>query len=159
MLIREMTLEDIPQAAAIEKQCFSQPWSEKSFQDSLAREDTLFLVCEEQNSGNHSRITGYIGMYISFEEADITNVAVSPSHRQKGCGNALVASAIQKAKEKQIERIFLEVRISNVPAISLYKKMGFENLGTRKDFYDYPKEDAYIMSCEISDNHFVCDGV
>lgn len=159
MLIREMTLEDIPQAVEIETQCFSQPWSEKSFQDSLAREDTLFLVCEEQNSekaqkslgvfGNHSCITGYIGMYISFEEADITNVAVSPSHRQKGYGNALVASAIQKAKEKQIERIFLEVRVSNLPAIALYKKMGFENLGVRKNFYDYPKEDAYIMGCEI----------
>ncbi len=159
MLIREMILEDVPQAVEIETQCFSQPWSEKSFQDSLAREDTLFLVCEEQNSekaqkslgvfGNHSCITGYIGMYISFEEADITNVAVSPSHRQKGYGNALVASAIQKAKEKQIERIFLEVRVSNLPAIALYKKMGFENLGVRKNFYDYPKEDAYIMGCEI----------
>ena len=145
MLIREMTLEDITQAVAIEQVCFSLPWSEKSFQDSITREDTLFLVCEESG-----KITGYIGMYISFDEANITNVAVLPECRKKGYGNALVTAAKQKAVEKQVERIFLEVRVSNVPAISLYQKMGFENLGIRKNFYDHPKEDANIMCCELS---------
>ncbi|MBQ6843967.1 MAG: ribosomal protein S18-alanine N-acetyltransferase [Agathobacter sp.] len=146
MLIREMTFTDITQAVEIENQCFSTPWSEKSFQDSLTREDTLFLVCEEQDT-----ITGYIGMYISFEEGSITNVAVSPIFRQKGYGEALVFATKERAKEKQIEKIFLEVRVSNVPAISLYKKMGFENLGKRKNFYDHPREDAYIMSCDLID--------
>lgn len=161
MLIREMTLEDITQAVAIEQVCFSLPWSEKSFQDSITREDTLFLVCEELeefseeenfDSGftRKNKITGYIGMYISFDEANITNVAVLPECRKKGYGNALVTAAKQKAVEKQVERIFLEVRVSNVPAISLYQKMGFENLGIRKNFYDHPKEDANIMCCELS---------
>ena len=146
MLIREMTCADISQAVAIEQACFSQPWSETSFHDSLAREDTLFLVCEESNT---AVITGYIGMYLSFDEASITNVAVAPSHRQKGYGEALVAIAKEKAKEKQIEKIFLEVRVSNTPAIKLYEKMQFENLGIRKNFYDHPKEDAYIMCCDL----------
>ncbi len=145
MLIREMTLEDIDQAVVIEKECFSLPWSEKSFQDSITREDTIFLVCEEE-----SMITGYIGMYVSFDEGSITNVAVHPSYRKKGYGDALVSAVKIAAKEKQVESIFLEVRVSNVPAISLYQKMGFENLGIRKNFYDHPKEDAYIMSCDIS---------
>ena len=145
MLIREMTLKDIPQAVEIETQCFSLPWSEKSFQDSIIREDTLFLVCEEQDI-----ITGYIGMYISFDEGSITNVAVSQNYRKKGYGEALVSAAKEKAREKQVERIFLEVRVSNTPAIALYEKMRFENLGIRKNFYDHPREDAYIMSCELS---------
>lgn len=151
MLIREMTLEDITQAVLIENECFSLPWSEKSFQDSITREDTLFLVCEDSSTQSGATvITGYIGMYLSFDEANVTNVAVHPSYRKKGYGNALVSTAKTKAKEHQIERIFLEVRVSNAPAIALYQKMGFENLGIRKKFYDHPKEDAYIMSCELS---------
>lgn len=145
MLIREMTFADIPSAVDIETQCFSLPWSEKSFQDSITREDTLFLVCEDEGT-----VTGYIGMYISFDEGSITNVAVSPNYRKKGYGESLVHMTKEKAKEKQVQRIFLEVRVSNVPAISLYEKMGFENLGIRKNFYEHPKEDAYIMSCELS---------
>lgn len=150
MLIREMTLEDINQAARIEKECFSLPWSEKSFQDSISREDTLFLVCEDTcPQSNAPVITGYIGMYLSFDEANITNVAVHPSYRKMGYANALVTTAKTKAKEHQIEKIFLEVRVSNAPAIALYQKMGFENLGIRKNFYDHPKEDAYIMCCDF----------
>ncbi len=146
MLIREMTVKDISQVVEIENACFSLPWSEKSFQESIIREDTLFLVSEEQVS----IITGYIGMYISYDEGSITNVAVSPEYRKKGFGEALVSAAKEKAREKQVEKIFLEVRVSNSPAIALYKKMGFENLGVRKNFYDHPREDAYIMSCDIS---------
>lgn len=144
MLIRKMTFDDIQSAVQIEKECFSLPWSEKSFQDSLERDDTLFLVCEEG-----IEITGYIGMYLSFDEGNITNVAVSPLYRKKGYGEALVSSAKELAKEKQIEKIFLEVRVSNTPAISLYKKMGFENLGVRKNFYEHPQEDASIMCCDL----------
>ena len=144
MLIREMTFTDIVQAVEIENQCFSMPWSEKSFMDSITREDTLFLVCEEGTT-----IMGYIGMYISFEEGSITNVAVSSKYRQKGYGEALVSAVKEKAREKKAEKIFLEVRVSNTPAISLYKKMGFDNLGVRKNFYEHPKEDAYIMSCDL----------
>ena len=144
MLIREMILQDVAQAAEIEKECFSIPWSEKSFEDSLSREDTLFLVCEEEDV-----VAGYIGMYLSFDEGSITNVAVSPSFRKRGCGETLVKGAKERAKEKQIETIFLEVRVSNAPAISLYKKLGFEELGIRKNFYEHPIEDAIIMKVGI----------
>jgi len=154
MLIREMTFADIPQVVEIEMQCFSLPWSEKSFQDSLVREDTLFLVCEDQKDTDitteyKSEITGYIGMYISFDEANITNVAVSSKQRKKGYGEALVSIAKKRAKNRQAEKMFLEVRVSNTPAISLYQKMGFQNLGVRKNFYDHPQEDAYIMACDL----------
>ena len=85
MLIRRMTFQDIPAVVEIEKECFSLPWSEKSFEDSLSREDTIFLVAEENEIG----VTGYMGLYLSFDEASVTNVAVSPAHRKKGYGEAL----------------------------------------------------------------------
>ena len=114
-----------------------------------SRTDNVITVMQN-NSIQKNIITGYIGMYLSFDEASITNVAVLPAFRQKGYGKALVSSAKTIGKEKQIERIFLEVRVSNASAISLYQKMDFENLGIRKNFYDHPKEDAYIMSCDLT---------
>lgn len=157
MLIRRMTMEDIPSVVAIETQCFSLPWSEKSFEDSLSREDTIFLVCEENDGGDDiqtagdtaSRVTGYVGLYVSFDEASVTNVAVSPEYRKKGYGEALVAAAKLEAKAAGAESIFLEVRVSNTPAVSLYKKYGFEELGIRKKFYEHPVEDAIIMKVGI----------
>ena len=145
MLIRNMTAEDIPAVVEIEKECFSLPWSEKSFAESIAREDTIFLVCVD----NTDAITGYIGMYVSFDEASITNVAVASQFRKKGCGEQLVIAAKEAAKAAGAESIFLEVRVSNAPAISLYKKQGFENLGIRKKFYEHPVEDAIIMKVGI----------
>lgn len=142
MLVRRMMIEDIPKVVQIENACFSQPWSERSFLDSLSRKDTIFLVCE-----NSEGIAGYIGMYVSFDEAGITNVAVPASCRKLGIGTMLVSHAKQAAKEAGAANLFLEVRVSNVPAISLYKKMDFVTLGTRKKFYEHPIEDAYIMSC------------
>ena len=151
-----MTLQDVSAVAAIEKMCFSLPWSEQSLIDSVKRENTMFLVCEEFDEKNsddtgdvNSNIAGYIGMYLSFDEGDITNVAVSPAHRKKGYGEALVSKAKELAREKQLEMILLEVRVSNAPAISLYKKMGFEELGIRKNFYEHPVEDAIIMKCPL----------
>ncbi len=154
MLIRRMTPKDIETVVAVEEQCFSQPWSEKSFQDSIGREDTVFLVCEEEifcntTHENQSLIVGYIGMYISFDEANITNVAVSPAYRKKGYGEGLVKEAKRRAIGLKVDNIFLEVRVSNEPAISLYKKLGFEELGIRKNFYEHPVEDAFVMSCRL----------
>ena len=145
MLIRRMTFQDIPAVVEIEKECFSLPWSEKSFEDSLSREDTIFLVAEENEIG----VTGYMGLYLSFDEASVTNVAVSPTHRKKGYGEALVERAKETAKTAGAECIFLEVRQSNVPALSLYKKLGFVELGIRKKLYEHPVEDAIIMKVGI----------
>jgi ribosomal-protein-alanine N-acetyltransferase len=141
-----MKPEDIPAAVEIEQGCFSRPWSAQSFTDSLSREDTLFLVCVEEETG---KVAGYMGMYLSFDEADITNVAVSKSARRKGCGTLLVETAKIKARERQAAYMLLEVRVSNEAAIALYKKMGFEEIGIRKNFYDFPTEDAKLMNCNL----------
>ena len=149
MIVREMTLSDIEAVVKIEKECFSLPWSEESFRDSLQREDTIFLVCEATLENESPDIAGYIGMYLSFDEASITNVAVSHKFRKQGIGKALVAHAKDAAKGAGANTLFLEVRVSNEPALSLYKNAGFESLGIRKNFYEHPLEDAYVMSASL----------
>jgi ribosomal-protein-alanine N-acetyltransferase len=165
MIIRKMKPSDVEQVAAIEAQCFSMPWSEKGFLDSIAREDTIFLVAEldkepetkpldisleeEKQATTGDRIAGYIGMYTSFEEGEITNVAVSSEYRKQGIGNLLVTAMQSAGKEQKLERIVLEVRVSNERALSLYKRNGFKELGIRKNFYEKPTEDAIIMSCGL----------
>ena len=141
-IIRSMKKEDCAKAAELEKQIFSQPWSEKGFCDAIAMEQNIFLVAEEEGE-----VCGYIGMYQALDEGEITNVAVAPDKRNSGIGFKLMQAAIEEAREHGITQIILEVRLSNASAIHLYEKCGFVNCGVRKGFYDFPKEDAYIMIC------------
>lgn len=152
MIIRKMNETDVPQVAAIEKDIFSQPWSEQGFLDSLRNPDALFLVAEEETANSTGTatqlITGYIGMYMAVDEGEITNVAVSNPFRKQGIGRMLVQQMLMEAQSRAITRVVLEVRVSNAPAIALYEQMEFYKIGTRKGFYDFPKEDADIMVWE-----------
>ena len=98
---------------------FSQPWSYQGFVDSLSLPNTVFLVAE-----NNSQILGYIGMYLSIDEGEITNVAVSPEMRCHGIGGMLRKKRQRAARSG---RIVLEVRCSNDSAIRLYERNGFVN--------------------------------
>lgn len=138
--IRNMRQEDIFSVAEIEEDSFSQPWSVQGFRDALNLAGTVFLVAEE-----NEHILGYAGMYTTFDEGEITNVAVAEQARCRGIGGRLVAEMIEEARVCGLSRIVLEVRVSNVCAIRLYEKYGFVNQGIRRGFYDFPKEDAYIM--------------
>lgn len=137
MRIRQMTAEDIPTVAQIEKECFSQPWSEQGFLDGM--KDAIFFVAEDP------QIAGYIGMYRMPPEGEITNVAVTQKMRGKGYGRELLLTMQRWAAEHEIDRIILEVRSKNEPAIQLYRTYGFEKIGVRKNFYQFPREDADIM--------------
>lgn len=138
--IREMNLADIEAVAAIERQIFSMPWSEQGFQTSLQSEDTLYLVVY-----NRDQILGYCGFLQSFDEADITNVAVAPEIRNSGIGFAMLSELMMQGRKRGIQRYTLEVRTGNAAAIHLYQKLGFESVGIRKNFYERPREDAMIM--------------
>lgn len=138
--IEEMKAEDIGEVAAIERQIFSMPWSEQGFLSSLQSEDTLYLVVRKEN-----RIIGYCGLLQSFDEADITNVAVSADVRNCGAGFAMLSELMARGKKRGIARFTLEVRAGNNAALRLYEKLGFEAVGIRKNFYERPKEDAVIM--------------
>ena len=90
-------------------------------------------------------IVGYIGIKAVLDEADITNVAVHPQWRRRGIGQMLLTDLLGKAAGRNVKRIFLEVRVSNEAALALYSQAGFQIIDKRKNYYEKPKEDAYIM--------------
>lgn len=140
MTIESMTVDEIAQVAEIERQIFSIPWSEKAFRDSMESDNTIYIVAKENDN-----VAGYAGMYLSFEEGNITNVAVNPLSRRKGIGEKIVRDILNRAYEKGVRDVFLEVRETNSVAIALYEKIGFKEEGIRKNFYDKPRENALIM--------------
>lgn len=146
-MIRPMQEKDLDAVAAIEAACIQQPWSRKSFAESLEKEYSLFLVAEEEEE-----VCGYIGLYLTYEDAEITGIAVLPEKRRGGRGKELLEQAIGHAEKKGVQRILLEVRKSNEPAQAFYKKMGFEEMGNRPNFYDFPKEDAILMQLQFKEN-------
>ena len=138
--IRNMQVADALAVSEIEQEIFSRPWSYQGFVDSLNLGNTIFLVAEEEG-----RILGYIGMYLAKDEGEITNVAVMKQERQRGIGGMLLKEIKKEAERRAIARIVLEVRVSNASAIRLYERESFQNCGVRKNFYELPREDAYIM--------------
>ena len=136
-----MEEKHISQVAEIEKMCFSTPWSENSLREELANDVARFFVFTEGDE-----VLGYAGMHSLSGECYIDNIAVNPSHRRQKIGYCLTEKLIETAMSEKAEFITLEVRKSNEAAISLYEKLGFENVGVRKNFYDKPTEDAVIMT-------------
>ena len=138
---RLMKDTDVEKVACIEAESIPENWSEQSFRDALNNENACFLICENGNT-----LKGYIGMWISGEEAEITNVAVDKGFRRIGVGKGLTDKLKEVGIEKGIKSFFLEVRESNEAARKLYEKCGFKEVGLRKGFYSKPKEDAILMS-------------
>ena len=128
----------------IENECFSAPWSEASVRAELDNENAHFLV-----AAAGERVMGYIGVHEIVGEAYIANVAVSNRYRRLGIASVLLNEAEKGAKERGCEFISLEVRQSNVPAISLYEKRGYTVRGVRKNFYSDPTEDGIIMTLDL----------
>lgn len=139
--ITEMTAKHISQIAMLEKECFSQPWSENALLQELENEGSHFLVAEY-----NSEVAGYIGVQEICGEAYVTNVAVFSRFRKNGIGKALIDAASKGAFQRSCEFITLEVRQSNQSAISLYEASGFEKVGIRKSFYSHPTEDAVLYT-------------
>ncbi|MGN1348181.1 MAG: ribosomal protein S18-alanine N-acetyltransferase [Acutalibacteraceae bacterium] len=139
--IVKMSSEHIAEVAKIEKECFSAPWSEKALSEELTNDVSHFFVCLDDN-----KVAGYAGVHIMSGECYIDNIAVSASHRRQKIGSLLIEKLIVTAKNEGGEFISLEVRQSNKPAICLYEKFGFISVGVRKNFYDFPTEDAIIMT-------------
>lgn len=148
MKIVNLSVNNIPAVAELEKECFVHPWSEQSIRDYFGNPDAHFFVATDdtENGDGKSAVVGYIGSYIVCDEAYITNVAVKKSSRQQGIGTALLEKCVDCAKGCGASFISLEVRISNTPAINLYKRAGFESAGVRPSFYRDPTEDALIMT-------------
>ena len=138
--VRRAGTDDIGYVAAIEAECFSEPWSEQAFSDVLYREDVVLLVADSGDG-----VDGYVCMYMAADEGEITNVAVKSDRRKTGIAQALMDELTGIAGQNGITKIFLEVRESNAPAIALYTGNGFEQNGLRKNFYRNPTENAILM--------------
>lgn len=141
MRIEKMTAACIDAVAAIEAECFSHPWSKKNLEESLEKENSLFLVAVEDE-----KVIGYVGMEVIVDEGYIFNVAVSADYRRRGVGYALVRELVTYSMKNSLCFITLEVRESNSAAISLYSKFGFIKAGERKNYYSDPTEAAVLMT-------------
>ena len=134
-----MTEADLDKVAAMEKSIFSTPWSKQSFEESLMQTYSHFYVAV------YEEVVGYCGIHNLGGDGEVTNVAVDENYRGKGIAHEMLSYAMEDASKKGVEAFTLEVRVSNIPAIKLYEKLGFENKGIRKNFYENPVEDAVIM--------------
>lgn len=166
--VRTATSEDIPSLCSLEDECFVHPWSEKSFSDFFGLPYTVayvatvaYLAVYNPNDCSHAdcshtpanpietdgRVIGYAGMYTSFGDGDITNIAVTRGFRRHGVGTALLGAL---RETEGVNRLLLEVRESNSTARSLYEKYGFKTDCIRRNFYTKPTENAVLMSLNVA---------
>lgn len=143
MTIENMSAAHVSQIAQLEKLCFSDPWSEKSIETELSCRLSLWLVALDGD-----RVVGYVGSQTVIDETDMMNIAVHPEYRRRGIAEALIDALVNALREKGSRALSLEVRASNDPAIALYEKLGFTQVGLRKNYYRNPKEDALILRKE-----------
>lgn len=138
--IRPMLEKDLQEVVRIEKENFSLPWSRQGFADSVSQENTCYLVAVF-----NEKVAGYCGFLQVLDEADITNVAVDAAARKNGIGEKMLRELMRQGEVRGVRAFTLEVRESNLAALGLYRKLGFQSAGIRKNFYDAPKENAVIM--------------
>lgn len=142
--ILPMNESHVAAVAALEKICFSSPWSERSVEAELKNPLSCWLVAMEGE-----KLAGYIGSQTVMGEADMMNVAVDPSCRRQGIGRELVMSLIAALESHEAQSLTLEVRASNHAAIAMYDEIGFTQVGRRPNYYRAPKEDALILRKEL----------
>lgn len=143
MEILPMTQRHVPQVAALEKICFSDPWSENSVAGELSNPLSCWLVCVENGT-----VLGYVGAQTVLGETDMMNLAVIPQARRRGIAESLILNLVEELKKQDSYCLSLEVRASNAPARALYEKLGFAQVGRRPNYYRNPKEDALILRKE-----------
>jgi ribosomal-protein-alanine N-acetyltransferase len=145
--IRRMKEDDLPAVRTIEALSFSNPWSDSTFLGEIQNTPVSCpLVVVRKPS---DRVIGYIIYWHIREDVQVNNIAVHPEFRGKGIGEALMRHVIDKVRKNGATFMTLEVRLSNAAAVTLYKKLGFDILGTRKNYYTNPDEDAYLMGLVI----------
>ena len=142
--IEKCTRKDAPCVAKIEKECFSTPFKEEDIISYLKSPIWHFLVAKCEGE-----VVGYVSFTIIIDECQIVNVATSQDYRKMGVGKSLIEELLSYAKKSGVSKVYLEVRESNLPAISLYEKYGFEIVGVSKNHYSQPTENALLMNLEI----------
>ena len=146
--IRRMKESDLAAVRGIETLSFSNPWSDNTFRGEIQNTSVSFPLVVVRRPGD--TVVGYIIYWQIRDDVQINNIAVHPDCRGLGLGEALMRHAIARTREAGAAFMTLEVRPSNTPALTLYKKLGFEVMGVRKNYYTKPDEDAYVMALVLS---------
>lgn len=141
MIIENMREEHLCGVQKVEESCFTHPWSKESFESELRKAESFKFVALE-----NGEVIGFAILETVLDEGNLLDIAVDKNHRRKGVARLLFDNMLMVAKEKELSFITLEVRSSSAPAISLYEAMGFEKVGTRKNYYSKPIEDALLMT-------------
>jgi ribosomal-protein-alanine N-acetyltransferase len=141
--IRRMQEDDLAAVRAIEVLSFSNPWSETTFRGEIQNTSVSYPLVVIRRPGDE--VVAYIIFWHIRDDVQVNNIAVRPDCRGLGLGEALMRFAIDKVRGAGASFMTLEVRASNTAAVTLYKKLGFEALGTRKNYYTKPDEDAQVM--------------
>ena len=137
---RTLLPEDAEGVARVERESFPTPWSREDFWHEASNDFACYIVALDD-----MEIIGFAGCWISFEEAQVTNIALTSAQRGRGLGKVLMAKLMRVAAERGAERMTLEVRPSNTPALRLYEGLGFAAIGVRKKYYQDNDEDAILM--------------
>ncbi len=145
--LRPMREEDLPAVMAIETVSFSNPWSEETFRGELQNRPIshAFVILY----GPTVRVVGYLIYWQIQQDVQVNNIAVHPEFRGRGIGEAALRAGLKKAVAEGAAYVTMEVRPSNLPALALYRKMGFKVLGVRPGYYTNPDEDAYVMGLSL----------
>lgn len=141
-----MDRSHIREIAQLERECFSDPWSEASLEEELYNPLASFIVAQRPDGA----VLGYAGLHAVMDEGYIDNIAVRADYRGQGIADDLL-DVFVRFGQAHLAFLTLEVRPSNQAAIQLYYKHGFAQVGRRKDYYKQPREDAIIMTLEFGE--------
>ena len=145
--MRAMTPGDVDAVLAIEQAVQRFPWTRGNFADAL----NCGYDCRVDEAGDGT-IRGYVILMPAAGEAELLTIGVAQAGQRKGLGRALLAEMLEAARAKNMRRVFLEVRASNVAAIALYRSAGFDRIGERRGYYrnEGGSDDALVMACELT---------
>ena len=149
--MRAMTEADVDEVLRIEREVQAYPWSRGNFMDALSNG----YVC--QVDAQDAVIRGYVVLMADFknagiEEAELLTIGVAATQQRKGLGRAMLREMLEAVRAKNLHRVFLEVRASNLAALALYRSAGFAQIGLRRSYYQNARgnEDAITMACELT---------
>lgn len=146
VVVRALATDDLDAVASLEGRSFSQPWRRVNFERLLTQSNAIARVAEVDGGC----VVGYGVLLVAADEAEVVTLAVEPQLRGRGLGARLLDALLERAAERGVRRVFLDVRWSNAPALALYASRGFREMGRRTEYYAAPREDARVLALDLN---------
>lgn len=144
-VVRRARPADLPAVLGLERSSFTVPWTDRAFRMVMVRPDASLLVADRAEE-----VVGHAALWMQGREAELGDLAVAAAHRRRGIGTALLEAAVEDARKRGADRIYLLVRESNEAARELYRSAGFRRVGREHDYYRSPREDALVLSRDLA---------